>query len=390
VSGWQPENNSRQYEGAVPADEALARSLNIPAVRSLRRFGIARFAAVLKDAGFTTLWRRPEDYGLPLILGGAEVRLDETARAYAALGRAVLGGKNAGAAYLTLRALSRHNRPEAERSWERFAGGERIAWKTGTSFGNRDAWAVGVTPAWTVAVWVGNATGEGRPELFGATAAAPVMFEVFSFLKNYDGADSDWFSEPEAALATVEVCAESGFPASQNCAKVVLEEVPKNAPLPGACPYCRTLALNADGTRQVNLSDYNGKVTYKKAFILPPAMAFYYKRVHLSYTDPPPFAGSEIAPGANRDFAILYPEDGAAIYVPREIDGSAGRVVFRAATQNATERLYWDIDGKPAGVTSGFNELEARPPAGRHTLTVVDENGASIKRRFTILNAASR
>jgi penicillin-binding protein 1C len=265
-----------------------------------------------------------------------------------------------GAAWLTLEALSR--------------GERHIAWKTGTSFGFRDAWAVGVNADWTVAVWAGNASGEGRPELLGASAAAPAMFEVFSFLET-----EAWFPKPPD-LASVECCAASGYPAGENCAELVWVDVPEGAARKTPCPYCVTLVLNEDESAQVRLGGgYTGATVTRKRFVLPPGEAWYYRRRTLGYRDPPPFAGQETRPL----FALFYPEEGSALYVPREIDGKQGRVVFLAAHGRSGARLFWHIDDIFAGETTGVHELELHPAVGEHIVTVVDESGQSIRRRFS-------
>ena len=102
--------------------------------------------------------------------------------------------------------LKEVNRPVQQSGWESFVGRRKVAWKTGTSFGLRDAWAVGVCPDYTVGVWVGNADGEGRPGLTGITAAAPILLEVFDLLPN-----SNWYNTPYEELYEVTVCAQSGY-----------------------------------------------------------------------------------------------------------------------------------------------------------------------------------
>ncbi|MFQ3548063.1 MAG: penicillin-binding protein 1C, partial [Termitinemataceae bacterium] len=202
IGSYNPENFAKSYLGAIPADQALARSLNIPAVRELRMYGVDRFARLLRQLGFSTLFRPGEEYGLPLILGGAEVTLWDAAGVYAGLARRALRNDSEaaffspqykktmtmdagigqsplsrGAAWLTLEALSMVNRPGEDGAWQLFSRSRKVAWKTGTSFGFRDAWSIGTTPEYTVGVWIGNASGEGRAELQGSLTAAPVMWE---------------------------------------------------------------------------------------------------------------------------------------------------------------------------------------------------------------------
>jgi penicillin-binding protein 1C len=389
--------------GAIPANEALARSLNIPAVRSLRRYGVERFAGLLRGLGVTTLFRRDEDYGLPLILGGAEVTLWEITGLYAGLARTSGGGLffhpyyhhedgppsriparsriSPGAAWLTLDALVSVNRPGEEAYWQEYAGSRRIAWKTGTSFGSRDAWAVGTRPDRTVGVWIGNAGGEGRAELLSVTTSAPVLFELFSALDAIGSDSVEWFPRPPE-LAVLETCAFSGFPAGADCTAVKNTFVPGGAPQAAPCSYCRTVALNETGDRLVTAASAN-RVRLEKRFVLPPAEEWYYRTWNLDYRSLPPF---DTGSGDLASIALFNPEENGAVYVPKELDGKEGRIVFQAASRGGGGIIYWHLDNAYLGRTEIFHEMEARPPPGRHTLTLVDAAGGVITRRFEVLN----
>ncbi|MDR1930318.1 MAG: penicillin-binding protein 1C, partial [Treponema sp.] len=394
VGSYSPENNSRAYLGVIPADEALARSLNVPAVRNLRQYGVEPFAELLKSLGFTTLFRDPEEYGLPLILGGAEVKLWETARIYAELARTA-GGETGGplspgAAWLTLEALSSAVRPGEEAPWREYAGSRRIAWKTGTSFGNRDAWAVGVSPAWTVAVWIGNASGEGRAELVSSLSSAPVLFELFSALDSTGGPrggkNGDWFPRPEGALDRIEACGSSGFPAGPDCAEIKYVLAPAGAPSVRPCPYCRRVVLNEGGeSRALVRAGSAEPVRELKWFVLPPAEEWYYRRWNLDYKPLPPLSGGG---GTVSMLALFNPEEDGAVYIPRELDGREGRIVFQAAHRDQGETIFWHLDGDYMGATRVFHDLEARPGPGFHTLTLVDGGGGRLSRRFEVLSGA--
>jgi len=388
VGSYSPENNLKTYSGAVRADEALARSLNVPFVRLLRSFGVERFASLLKRLGFSTLSRAPADYGLTLILGGAETTLVDAASAYAVLARAALAPAamtgtdrlfSAGAAWLTLEALVSVARPGDEASWQEYASTRRVAWKTGTSFGSRDAWAIGVTPGYVVAVWAGNADGEGRPELKGTDAAAPLLFSLFESLPR--GA---WFDEPVASLRYETVCAQSGYVAGPDCAQTVSVAVPVNARTDTACPYCRLVHLSDDGAYRVRAEAAGSLgVRSERRFVLPPAIEWYYSRSTTGYRPLPPWAPGMVAPEAGV-VEFIAPEEGASIYVPIELDGSAGMAVFRAAHRDPGARLFWHLDGDYLGETRGDHRVQARPVPGPHELTVVDETGSTATRRFEV------
>ena len=395
IGSFSPENMSRNYLGVVPADEALARSLNVPAARSLRVYGVERFAQFLRSLGLTTLFRLGNEYGLPLILGGAEVTLFEITRLYANLGRTTdpytKGTKliSSGAAWLTLEALVNAARPGEEAIWREYAGARHIAWKTGTSYGFRDAWAVGVTPEWTVGVWIGNASGEGRPELRSAVTSAPVLFEIFSVLSSLSGNRNAWFSKPTVELRQAEVCASSGFPASINCANIKYVDIPKDAPAAKPCRFCQTIILDDTLTYRIVLKPGDSTAAVeRKWFVLPPAEEWYFRRWNLDYKPLPPYLNSkDLSNRSEGVLALFNPEPDSQVYVPRELDNSEGKIVFTAAHRDEREIIYWHLDDIFLGYTQTFHQMEARPGPGLRTLTLVDSVGNTIVRRFTVLDS---
>ncbi|MBQ5524404.1 MAG: penicillin-binding protein 1C, partial [Paludibacteraceae bacterium] len=198
LKGFNPQNYNKGYSGVVPADEAIIRSLNVPLVRMLRDYGIDRFLKLLRSLGITTMNRDADHYGASLILGGAEATLQEICGMYALLAKQLESGAelydvtevpvSLSGLWFMFEAMSRLNRPEEEADWQQFESMKKIAWKTGTSYGGKDAWAIGVNPQYVVGVWVGNATGEGRSGMTGVGYAAPVMLRAFSHLRT-----SSWF-----------------------------------------------------------------------------------------------------------------------------------------------------------------------------------------------------
>lgn len=130
--------------------------------------------------------------------------------------------------------MSALNRPEEEADWQQFGSMKQVAWKTGTSYGGRDAWAIGTTPRYTVGVWVGNASGEGRPGLTGVGNAAPVLFDLFSLLPG-----SGWFDMPYDELLPMAICRLSGHKASAICDRVDTLYMPRSADKTEVCPYHR-------------------------------------------------------------------------------------------------------------------------------------------------------
>ena len=399
-----PHNYSRTFEGAVPAHEVIERSLNVPSVRMLEDFGAERFLEVLQRMGFTTIDKDADHYGLSLILGGAEITLETLARAYYYLAAELAGdpvheelaylsdarrdrlparkipiGK--AAAYLTFEALSNANRPEEEASWMDFSTGRRIAWKTGTSWGNRDAWCVGVNRDWVVAVWVGNSDGEGRAGMTGVSYAAPVMFDVFSALPG-----SAWFSRPTGEMTQVEVCHESGFPASDLCPQRDTLWVPDVSEQPDMCRYHRLVHLDSEGRWQVNSNCCPPEeMRAEVRFVLPPAQEWYYMQKHLEYKPLPP--KHPLFDAASSDYnpiEIIYPQNGITLVLTRALSGQQNGAVFRAAHSDPSATVYWHIDDEFVGETTGEHELRVDPPPGQHRLTLIDGQGARRVHLFTV------
>ena len=153
---------------------------------------------------------------------------------------------NAASVYFTLKALQQVKRPESEGDWMRFAGAKPIAWKTGTSYGHRDAWAVGVTDRFAVGVWTGNADGEGRPGLTGTLAAAPMLFELFGLLPDGHG-----FDPPYDDMVRAPVCRRSGHRANAECDVVDTLWIPKEGLRTPVCPYHRRVLVDASERHRV-------------------------------------------------------------------------------------------------------------------------------------------
>jgi len=413
-SDFAPKNYTEQFDGAVPAHTALSRSLNVPAVRLLDDYHVERFHGLLQKLGLTTINQAPSHYGLSLILGGAEANLFELVSAYSSMANTLTfySGNNsryelnaydkivlededceqqivnqapllsAGAIYHTFEALTNVQRPEEEAGWENFTSGRKVAWKTGTSYGHRDAWAIGVTPEYTVGVWVGNASGEGRPAIIGGSAAAPVMFELYRLLP-----PSSWFEVPYDDLKPIETCRETGYKASVNCIHTdTIYVCDLNTDLP-VCPYHKIIHLSVDGKKRVNANCYpTSKIRHESWLVLPPVMAWYYQSKHPGYKKLPPFLegckGNDEIP-----LEIIYPKPNAQLVVPKELNGQLGRIICKASHQNRSATLFWHLDNNYLGQTRHLHQMAIQPNAGHHLISVSDENGNLVKRAFFVPSA---
>ena len=415
INGFTPQNFSMQYEGAVPASEALARSLNIPAVTMLQRYGVPKFHNFLQQTGFKTITRSSSHYGLSLILGGAEATLWDVTNVYAQMGRSLIPHPDSklsekkeagiimakeekkeeenettwkstqknliwdkGAVWQTFDALKEVNRPE-EIDWKSIPSMQTIAWKTGTSYGFRDAWAVGVTPRYAVGVWVGNATGEGKPGLVGAQTAGPVLFDIFNYLPA-----SSWFERPTSVFVDAEVCRRSGHLKGRFC-----EETDTILILPAglrtdACPYHHLITLSADEKHRVYENCANTEPTLQKSwFTLPPVWEWYYKQHHPEYSPLPPFKA-----GCGEDtfqpMQFIYPPINAHIKLPKQLDGSKGFMTVELAHNDPNATLFWHLDDTYLTQTQDFHKISLQPAPGKHSLTAVDGEGNTVSTTFFI------
>lgn len=411
-AGYMPENYDRVFRGAVPARDALARSLNVPAVWMLSRHGVDKFYDFLVGMGMSTLHRQPQEYGLTLVLGGSEGTLWDLTSMYANLAHIAEGGRAAersnllaprlvasdeidtgrsgrlsvGAAWLTLDALQEVVRPGVNAQWRIFEGSHEVAWKTGTSYGHRDAWAIGSTARYTVGVWVGNASGEGRPELTGVGSAAPLLFDVFDGLERVD-----WGPRPDFALRPVTVCGDDGYLAVLGCAT---EEAlaPRDSHFERPSPNHRVVHLADGGSWRVDTRcESVDRMTHETRFVLPPGQEYYYRQHRSGYRPLPPYRPDcrVASDGSSTSMDFLYPEAGTAVYIPWELGGERGRVVFAVAHRRSDATLHWHLDDRFVGTTRTFHEQALDIPPGRHTVTVVDQWGERASRRFEVLDKES-
>lgn len=411
--GFAPQNYAETFDGAVPASLALSRSLNIPSVMMLKDFGYQRFYHLLQKIGFSHFNKSADHYGLSIILGGGEASLWDITHAYAGMSRTLTdhhdsNGKyfdmayakrnllsekseenhedafppfDAGSIWCTYQALLAVNRPETELGWEVYQSSSPIAWKTGTSFGNRDAWAVGTTPDYVVGVWVGNADGQGRPLLTGVGAAAPLLFDVFSLLPH-----ARWFSPPFDDLEKIAVCRQSGMRFGENCEIADTVFVPQHGLRTSACTCHKKIFTDATGSVRLSAQCAAGRELHSRSwFVLPPVQEYYYKTRHPEYLDLPAYAE-----GCGEDeslpIGLIYPKGDAKIFIPRSLDGTTEKVVLQATHREANATLFWHLDGNYLGETRTVHNLEIQPEPGRHLLTITDIHGQSLFRYIEIIN----
>lgn len=415
LNGYTPQNFDLGYDGAVPAHRALARSLNIPAIKMLQQYRYPRFYDRLHQYGFSTLHQPADHYGMSLILGGCEIKPFELCGVYASMARMYLHqqddngkwnddrwfmprlsntenkkatGYNTNsplfsytALWQTFSAMNEVMRPGEEGLWSSFESAQKIAWKTGTSFGFRDGWALGFNTKYAIVVWTGNTTGEGRPGLTGISTAAPVLFELFRILP-----PSPWFNPPKYDMAYINECKETGFKAGPYCTNIITSLVSELAVQKAAiCPWHRMINMDPTDSYRVTENCMSpSEMHHNNWLILPPTIEYYYKQKHPGYKPLPSYMAGCMQENI-KAIDIIYPDEGARIFIPVELNGAEGATVFKATSRNSADKLFWHIDDAFVGTTENFHQLELHPTLGPHTLTVVNVDGATVSRKFVVI-----
>jgi len=408
---FTPKNYNYSYDGAVTASNALARSLNVPSVLLLKDYGYKRFYFQMKKMGMSTLGFSAGHYGLALILGGAETNLLDLAGMYGfmadklnrfpengplspktpdsytvntGLNKNSFGNTNLldpAAIYSVFEAMTEVKRPKEESAWKEFGSYRKIAWKTGTSFGHRDAWSVGVTPQYIVAVWAGNADGEGRPELVGSSSAAPLMFDIFHYLK-----PKGWFEKPFDNMISMNICRKSGYKASKICPETLDKWVPEQGINVPICPYHETVHTDSTGKYLVDSDCYPVSHTKHIAwFKLPATMRYYYKKNHADYKDLPDVLASCSQLGNSTRMEVIYPRQHTRIFLPTDLNGEKMEAVFEAVHTDDKAIIHWHLNEQYLGSTKGKHQKPFAPGPGHYVLTLVDNYGERVLKSFDVI-----
>lgn len=419
INGYSPSNFDRDFRGAIGADEALQRSLNIPYVLLLRKYGISKFLTKLHKSGITTFRKSADHYGLSLILGGGEATLWEVSNVYASIARLANeyienGGKyrnqfyhqaaftppypnfnkmaltktapvfSAGSAFACAEALKKLGRPDEDGLWEEFSSQHPLAWKTGTSFGHRDAWAIGFDKNYTIGIWVGNASGVARSNLTGIHRAAPVLFDIYNQLPN-----TSWFDAPWDDLKKIQICSQSGMKAKDQCPNKVWQYVPQSCIKNEMCAYHQIAMISTNtGKRLMKECEGSAKYTADTFLVIPPAEAAFYARHHSDFKELPPLEEGCINAGigdGKPNFSLIYPSENTRMYLPNDLAGQRQAMVFKAHHYDKAAQLYWYLDGRYLGSTVEFHTMEIQTTKGKHLLTLTDATGAEVFRKFELL-----
>lgn len=398
--GYAPENYDRQFNGPVTAEYALENSLNIPAVRLLDQIGVHPFVSRLAEAGFGEIRADERELGLSLILGGCGVRLDEMTGLYSALANE---GKfyplswlktdvdrsgplssthwkvkrenisrllSPAAAFMITDILSKADRPDLPPAMAAAGDLPAVAWKTGTSYGRRDAWSIGYNRDFTVGIWIGNFTGNGVADLSGATIATPLLFQIFNAIDH--NPQGKWYTPP-ASVRTRLVCVVTGKPPADFCNQLVMDYYIPGISSNAICDHLKRVWVSADGKMSYCTSclPATGYLTRWYPNISP-ELAGYDEAHHIPYEKIPPHnpSCSRVFQGSSP--VITSPYGGLSYFVERK---EGQQLMLACTTSNDVKTVYWYINDRflvrePSGTKIFFT-----PQAPEIKISCTDDKG---------------
>ena len=386
--GYQPENYDLKFYGNISAEFALVNSLNIPAVKLLEQVRLSNFINLLEGCGFNQVRKQKNKLGLSLILGGCGTNLHELTTLFSSFARK---GKlyplnfilnedeetgeqifSESASYLIANILSGLNRSDIA-DLSNYSKLPKFAWKTGTSYGKRDAWAIGFNPNYTIGVWMGNFNGAGSPNLSGTEAAVPLLFDLFNAI-DYNS-DVKWFDSPDE-LNTRKVCSESGLIPTQYCTNVTNDFVINDKSHNDVCNIHQPVYVNLKESIQyctgcLPSSNYK-RVVYS---VYQPELTAWFSQTKHNY---------HIPPSHNPDCTVRFAERGPKILSPAEdyeyllesgqsLDGQ--EILLLAASDSRVRTHYWYINDTFYKKSKPGERIFFNPTEKELKITCVDDKG---------------
>ncbi|MFN8289921.1 MAG: penicillin-binding protein 1C [Chitinophagaceae bacterium] len=393
--GYAPENYDNKFNGYVTVEYALEHSLNIPAVKGLRLLGHEKMIQKLSSCNFIQIQKDRRKLGLSMILGGCGTTLEELTGLFSAFANNGVyispsftqndtvqrGTKlvSPAADYMITEILSKVNRPDFPLNWTATEHMPKIAWKTGTSYGRKDAWSIGYNKNYTVGVWAGNFSGQGAADLSGANTATPLLFRIFNTI-DYDS-DEAWFKQPDDCDIRM-VCGETGLVPADHCTNLVTDYF---IPLISSTKPC-------DNRQEIMVSP-DEKISYCKSCapasgykkkwykIVEPEMQAWFDENKIAYVNIPPHnpACEVIFKGAAP--VINSPVNGTE-YIINKKDPEPLQLICK--TSNDVSKVYWYINNRFYKSSNAGEKQFFVPEEGPVKISCTDDKGRNRDIRITV------
>jgi penicillin-binding protein 1C len=395
IEGYSPENYDSKYNGAVTVEDALAYSLNIPAVKTLQQLGVPSLVDKLIEADFRQILADRNKLGLSIALGGCGTRLEELTLMYAAFANKGTYAKanwlqadslaeprrfiSEEAAYMITESLTRLTRPDLPNSASASLRVPKVAWKTGTSYGRRDAWSIGYNQNYTIGVWAGNFNNEGVPDLSGAEVATPILFDLFNTI---DYASTNQWNQVPANLRYRFVCPITGLPKGDACENTVVDWFIPGTSSNESCNHLVEVSVSPD--ESVSYCTRCRPLTgYKKNHYpdYPPDLLAWMDRVGVRYDKIPPHNPEctrvlntnpprIVSPVANQEYLIDRSDD-AEIKLAAEVASDA-------------TKLFWYVNDRLVGTSKPGEDFFTKVDPGRLKISCTDDRGRNSDITFTV------
>ncbi|MDE0635095.1 MAG: penicillin-binding protein 1C [Candidatus Poribacteria bacterium] len=403
-AGYTPINYDEKFTGYVTAREALARSLNVPAVNLYAEMGNNHLYGFLKQAGISTLSNQ-EEYGLSLVLGGCGINLLELTNLYAGLANMgefapyklivdsnTVNEKSKEASvsrllrpetsWIVTEMLTTLKRPDFPKSFEHTGTMPKVAWKTGTSYGHRDAWSIGYSPELTIGVWIGNFDGTGAPILSGSEAAAPILFALFTALSGEKA--HQWFIEP-ANLKIRLVCALTGLPLSPHCLTSTSDVYIPGVSSVRECHIHKNIQVDIATGERLCSSCRPGRQFRKETITVWPAeVATWLNANGFAVPQLPPHNADCTRLLAGTQPIILSPARGTVYHIRSNVPVEYQKIRLSASVSGDTQEIFWFLNGELIFKGKAVDPTFLTPVAGKHELTCIDGAGRSTSLPLTI------
>ncbi len=401
--GYAPENFDQRFNGPVTVENALINSLNIPAVKVLEDISVSLLVQKLKSAQFAQVSRDAPKLGLSSVLGGCGVTLEELVGLYATFahnGRFTPLSYTVGsetdsdrlatakkgveifspqAGYMVNEILMQSVRPDLPGGYQNSFHAPPIAWKTGTSYGRRDAWSIGYNQHYTVGVWIGNASGEGVPELTGADIATPLLFHIFTTI-DYNTAGGRLLAPGKMPLRLV--CSETGLLPDEQCTHQVVDYYLPLISSTQRCTHLREVAVAPDESFSY-CTACMPQTGYKKQLYenIPPALAAFYHTGGVVYRR---------IPAHNPACTRIFESDAPKIITPTDrkeymVDAEEPvELLLSCHTDADVQQVYWYINDTFYKMANATERVFFAPELGEVKISCSDDKGRNTDIRIRV------
>jgi penicillin-binding protein 1C len=393
--GYAPENYDQKFNGYVTVEYSLEHSLNIPAVKSLKLLGYEKLVHKLVQCNFRQIQKDQRKLGLSLILGGCGTTLEELTGLFSTFANngnyiapsftqndtnhASQNIISPAATYMINEILSKVNRPDFPLNWTSTERMPKIAWKTGTSYGRRDAWSIGYNKNYTVGVWVGNFSGVGVADLSGANVATPLLFKIFNTI-DYDS-DEEWFTQPKDCDIR-QVCSETGLIPTDHCTNLTTDYFIPLISSTQTCNNWQEIMISPDEKISYCKSCVPESGYKKKWYkVMEPDIQSWFEDNRIAYTKIPPHnPDCELIFKGNAPF-ITFPVNGSEYLISKK---SPDPLQLVCKTANDVSKVYWYINDKFYKTANAGEKQFFVPQEGPVKISCTDDKGRNRDIKITV------